>query len=126
MRKKDLSIFHEIDISMLLFLCIIGCYRQIIPIRFVDDSAYKNLILKIFCYNDYFYNLYKSTNVKDNFIISKQKLQNITIKHFLCYLKFNKQYRYQKDIIILKEIDIFINGFALKKSEKIYGHNLVS
>lgn len=60
------------------------------PVYFAIYFTYRNLALKISCYNNCFYNLYKSTNIKNDSDMLKQKLYNIIIKHFLHYLKINK------------------------------------
>lgn len=46
------------------------------------------------------------------------------MRHSLYYLETNKWHKCQENIEITKEIHICTTKFALKKSEKIHGHNL--
>lgn len=64
--KKEVNLFtlHKVDLLLLLFLNIIGCYRQQALTFFMDDSDYENLAIEIFCYNNCLYSLNKNAKAK--------------------------------------------------------------
>ena len=68
--------------------------RQLVFTCFVDDSAYRHFASNIFCYDNYLYSLYKSTNMEEDFGVPEWELYDVTIRYFLRYLETNKRRRH--------------------------------
>ena len=89
-REGDLSAFHKVNSPLLWFFNIVGCRRCLVFACFADDSAFGNHTPDISCYDNCFYSLYKGANAGYDSSMPDWELYNITMKHFLRYLKTNK------------------------------------
>lgn len=70
-KKGDFSAFYKVNPLLLYFFNSINCCRQLALTCFANDSIHRNLVLKILCYNNYLYSLYKSINIEDDFDVLK-------------------------------------------------------
>lgn len=122
-KKKYLFTFHKIDLLLLWFFDTIGSHKQLVLACLAGNSAYKRFVSNISCYHNCLHSSYESPNVEKNLDILKWKIYNVTIRHFLHYLKINKWCRHQKNIATAKEIYICTAKFAFKKSKKIYEYS---